>query len=375
MRRTTKQFIEEARLVHENKYDYSKTIFKTVKDKVIIICPIHGEFEQLPLNHLSGKGCRQCSIDKRKKIKIKKHRESITYKDFLKEIQIKYGNKFDYSNTEYINTSTKIRVRCKKCNKVFEVFPYNHFVAGTCPFCKQKEREEKFFESVKDRNYDYSKAHYVNSRTKIEIICPKHGSFFQTPKNHLEQECPECVKELRIQSLRKDTEQFVKEANKIHGKYDYSLVEYENTHTKVKIICPIHGVFKQTPNVHLLGHGCPKCNESKGEKEIASWLSENNISFKRQKKFKDLKDKTYLSYDFYLPDYNLLIEYNGEQHYRNVYNKPLHDFHRQKHHDWLKRKYAKYKEINLLTITYKDDILLVLEKSLVKGGKDEELCK
>jgi len=121
--------------------------------------------------------------------------------------------------------------------------------------------------------------------------------------------------------MRKSTtEEFIERARKIHGdKYDYSLVEYKNAKTKIKIICSIHGVFEQIPDNHLRKkYGCPFCRESQGEKEIAKILTEMNISFERQKKFEDCKNKLPLPFDFYIPSLNLLIEYQGIQHFKPV---------------------------------------------------------
>ena len=212
--------------------------------------------------------------------------------------------------------------------------------------------------------YDYSLVEYKNCDTKVKIICPVHGVFEQTPYKHLKgQGCPICAKNKKF-----DTNQFIKRVRKIYGdRYDYSLVDYKNANTKVKIICPIHGIFERTPRSHWEGKGCPICAKttSNGENLVLEYLKKNNIKFVYQKKFEDLKDKKPLSYDFYLPEHNLLIEYNGEQHYReNSFNKTRKDFLLQKHHDWMKRKYAQDKEINLLTITYKDDILLRLRKEI-----------
>lgn len=160
----------------------------------------------------------------------------------------------------------------------------------------------------------------------------------------------------------KTTENFIEKAKQIHGnKYDYSLVEYKNNKTKVKIICPIHGVFEQTPNCHLSLQGCPKCKTPKGEKKIFSFLIKEGISFESQKKFKDLFDKDIshlLSYDFYIPSKRLLIEFNGKQHYnfKSLFykNKTIKDFYIQKHHDWLKRKYAIKNNYKFLVISFKD---------------------
>ena len=155
--------------------------------------------------------------------------------------------------------------------------------------------------------------------------------------------------------MRKLTkEDFIERAKLFHNnKYDYSLVEYKNARTKIKIICPIHGIFEQTPDNHLK-YGCKFCKESIGEKSIRLFCEKNEIIVEQQKTFKNLKDDFYLSYDFYIPSKNLLIEYNGKQHYKwnKTFQKSLHDFHKQLHHDWLKRRYARDNNINLLVIPY-----------------------
>ena len=156
------------------------------------------------------------------------------------------------------------------------------------------------------------------------------------------------------------TEEFIKKAKEIHGdKYDYSLVEYKNIDTKVKIICLEHGVFETTPHIFLNNHKCPKCgleNKTKSisEQKIKEILNNKEIIFEEQKEFESLKDKKLLSYDFYIPSKKLLIEYNGRQHYEfhKLFHKSRHDFLIQKHHDWLKRKFAKNNGYNLLTIPY-----------------------
>ena len=108
--------------------------------------------------------------------------------------------------------------------------------------------------------YDYSKVEYINSRTKICIICPEHGEFWQKPRVHLKGSgCPLCYKENNHTTLL-STESFIEKAKKIHGdKYDYSYVKYINAKTPVCIICPEHGEFWQKPNYHLSGNGCQKC--------------------------------------------------------------------------------------------------------------------
>ena len=215
----------------------------------------------------------------------------MTKKQFVEKAKLVHGDDYDYSLVKYINTKTKVKIKCNNCGNIFEQIPDVH----------------------------------TNSR---------HGCTFCSPTSKL------------------NTEQFVEKAKIIHGdNYDYSLVEYKNSNTKVKIKCnTCKKIFEQRPHDHLKGCGC-FC-VYKGEIEIENYLKENNISFEKTKKYSNLKDKSLLSYDFYIPLKNLLIEYNGEQHYKNKFKKPLHEWHRQLHHDWLKRKYAKDNNINLLVIPY-----------------------
>lgn len=153
----------------------------------------------------------------------------------------------------------------------------------------------------------------------------------------------------------------------MHGdKYDYSLVKYKNAHTKVKIICPLHGEFKQTPNCHVIGSGCPTCNESKGEKEIRTYLKENNIKFKQQKSFPDCKYKYPLRFDFYLPEYNCCIEFNGIQHYEpSEFFGGVDAFELNQIRDKIKKEYCDNNNIPLIIIRYdEDDIINSLNNHL-----------
>ena len=158
--------------------------------------------------------------------------------------------------------------------------------------------------------YDYSKVEYKTRSTKVCIICPKHGEFWVEPGNFLNYKigCKKCANEAK----QKTTDDFVKSAKLIHGdKYDYSESVYENEKERIKIICPIHGEFWQVPNYHLSGCGCPRCKKSHLENEIESFLKVNNIKYEPQKKFSWLGLQ---SLDFYLPEHNVAIECQGNQH-------------------------------------------------------------
>lgn len=172
---------------------------------------------------------------------------------------------------------------------------------------------EEFIKRAKkihNNKYDYSKVEYKNRKTKVCIICPQHGEFWQTPDNHLEGKgCKYCSH----QSFKHTKETFIEKARQIHGdKYDYSKVEYKNIRTKVCIICSKHGEFWQKPDGHLRGIGCTFCKESKLEIKMEKELIKNNIDFERQKKFDWLGLQ---SLDFYIPSKNIAIECQGKQHF------------------------------------------------------------
>lgn len=241
------EFIEKARAIHGDKYDYSKVEYKDNKTKICIICPIHGEFWQRPNNHLSGQGCPYC------------------------------GGTHKYTTEEFI----------------------------------KKSRE------VHGDKYDYSKAKYVGWRKKVKIICPIHGEFEQIPFDHLRGHgCIKCMGDEISKNKTKPYDLFLESALKKHNfKYKYDINTYVNRNTKMKIICPIHGEFWQTPSNHLRGQGCPYCKDSLLEKEVENILTENNIIFIKKCTSSKLKWLGRQHLDFYLPEYNIAIECQGIQHY------------------------------------------------------------
>lgn len=172
---------------------------------------------------------------------------------------------------------------------------------------------------IHNNKYDYSNVYYINSRMKVCIICPKHGEFWQIPANHLcGKGCKECQRETLIVKNSSNTDDFIKKSKIIHdGRYEYSKVDYVNAHKKICIVCFEHGEFWQTPNSHLNGRGCPYCAKvSKGENKIDKFLVSSKIKFVREKRFDGCKGaRQPLPFDFYLPDSNTCIEYDGKQHF------------------------------------------------------------
>lgn len=307
---TKEEFIERARNIHGDKFDYSKVEYVNTHTKVCIICPIHGEFYQEPAMHLLGNSCPKCSCEYVHKNQMK------SQEDFIKKCIKIYGNKYDYTKTIYNGALKKITVICPTHGE-FKITA-NDFINGhSCPKCSKvyKPTTEEWIEKarkVHGDKYDYSKVEYVNNKTKVCIICPIHGEFWQKPNNHLQgDKCPYCFK-----SVKKTTDQFIQEAKKVHGdKYDYSNVEYIGNKNLVEIICPEHGVFKQTPLYHLQDHGCLKCNQSHLEKDVENILKQHNIKYISQYTVDWLGKQ---SLDFYLTDYNIAIECQGLQHFKVI---------------------------------------------------------
>ena len=226
--------------------------------------------------------------------------------------------------------------------------------------------------------YDYSLVQYKESHTKVSIVCPAHGVFIQEPNEHLKGcGCPECGKESKLHHYpRSNGSDFIKKANKIHkGMYLYDKVLYKNSKKQVVITCKKHGDFRQTPNAHLSRRGCPKCfkyYQSKGESDIAEWLTQHHVLFEEQKTFKTNPPFNRLRYDFYLPKYNIVIEFNGQQHYKPIsFFGDKKGYEQQYERDQRKRIFCKNHNIKLIIITYKEmnKISIILDSLLAPAAR------
>ena len=222
---STDEFISKAKKVHGDKYIYDKVAYKGPRNKVIITCPIHGDFEQAPYNHLTGYGCLKCARDRVKESKKEERK--------------------------------------------------NRFI----------ERSN----NTHNGKYDYSKVEYDTRFSNVIITCPIHGDFRQRVDNHMYGKgCPICGKESMASKQTMTKEEFIIKAREIHGDtYDYSLLKFSKTHDFGDIICKKHGVFKQNLHNHLCGNGCPICANSEGskmEKEMFDFVSsiDNTAEFRHK---------------------------------------------------------------------------------------------
>lgn len=204
---------------------------------------------------------------------------------------------------------------------------------------------------IHDFKYKYdliTEDNFGGSHTKVDILCPHHGKFIQLAKLHMNGggKCPKCSYSERVIKYKMSKDEFISKANKIHGdKYDYSNVNYINSHEKVCIICPIHGEFWQKPNDHLSKRGCPRCNDSHLEKVVKNMLDDKNIEYERNKHF-DWMNR--LELDFYIPEYNLGIECQGKQHFGLGGWSEKYDFEKQYSFDKLKHSLCFKNDINLI---------------------------
>lgn len=192
MKKLTKdEFISKAKEIHGDKYDYSKVDYVNSKTKVCIICPLHGEFWQIPANHLLGKNCPECGNINRKVNNI------LSNEEFVKKAKEVHDDKYDYAKVKYVNSHTKVLIKCNKCGTEFLQTPNKHLNGCGCSSCNggvlsnYKEFEQKAKE-MHNGKYKYC-GDYINNKISIKIICPKHGAYYQIPYVHLSNKgCPIC---------------------------------------------------------------------------------------------------------------------------------------------------------------------------------------
>lgn len=255
-------------------------------------------------------GCTKCGLEQYYEKRKKKTLER------LKEVQ---GDRYDYSKVNYLNQNTPVEIICRKHGSFWQKLGTHLSRKTGCGKCAKennKSNATEFIEKAKkvhgDR-YDYSKVDYVECGKKVLIGCQEHGFFYQRAQSHLDGcKCKKCF----IEESKASRDNFIQNAKMIHGdRYDYSKVVYLGNKKPVEILCPLHGSFWQKPNSHVSSRaGCARCRESLGERQVAMVLEKYGIDFIREYK---IKPHLY-RYDFYLPKFNLFIEFNGQQHYMAI---------------------------------------------------------
>jgi hypothetical protein len=304
--------------------------------------------------------------------------KKLTTEEFITRCNILHNYVYDYSLVKYQNNKTKVKIICPT-HGLFDQLALTHLSGKGCRLCGINQTKQKISSNTTDfiskaislhkNKFDYSLVKYCSSHKKVDITCPIHGLFEQTPSNHLKGHgCPNCTYN------NSNIEEFVSKANLAHNnKYTYNKAIYKTNKTKLIITCPKHGDFNQTPDKHLnRNYGCPICKESKGERRVRAFLESNLIDFKPQHTFIDCKLIDVLPFDFYLPEYNTCIEYHGIQHYEPViFFGGVNKFKEQQKRDKQKEKYCKIQGINLIKIKYNQNV----ENVLIKFINQQQLIR
>lgn len=353
-------FIERCEEVHGLRYGYLEAIFNGRHGLIIIFCSIHGNFEQKLFNHLAGHGCHLCGIESRSQ------KNRLTLDEFKIKANFIHDGLYGYDKVVYENYDTPIIICCKEHGDFLQT-PASHLAGNGCKKCSgifTYTQEEYLLQCgiIHNHRYGYESVVYVNNSSIITIHCNKHGNFEQNARVHMiGHGCSQCGHEKVGLSRRTPLLKMIELFTEVHGlRYDYSLVVHTEFHNKVIIICRVHGKFEQTPHHHLYGQcNCPQCviPMSKGERQIEKILMNLEITYETQKKFDDCKNIFCLPFDFHISDRNLLIEYDGEQHFKPIeFFGGEESFEKRKKNDEIKNKYCRDNNIELLRIRFDEDV-------------------
>lgn len=316
--------LEKFAEVHEDIYDYSLVDYKTTKEKVTIICKIHGEFRQTPEKHIQRKqGCPECGKIK-SKLNQRFSKETIIQK-FIKV----HGDRYDYSLVDYKGIHKKVQIICKE-HGVFTQSPNSHAKGNNCKLCSKKDARDtldSFLEKLPNyikNNYDFSNIKYIDSITAVDVVCKNHGTFKIIPRSLIRGHgCKKCATITSSSKNRLKCEDILNRANKVHNnKYTYSLLaDYKSNKDMLNIKCPVHGYFKQAVVSHLRGQGCPACAKeltiSKLEKNLGVFIE--SLGYKILKNYRPFWLNG-LELDIYIPSIKVAIEYNGAAYHHSSFN-------------------------------------------------------
>lgn len=285
------------------------------KKDMIFECKKHGEFTRTPNALIDKKcGCPQCGPGSGGKNKL-------SAGTVLTELKLKFPTfEFPEFLENYRDTQYKVRVVCPTHGE-FSIRPASLRLAkGGCPSCNveagiaaRTDTREAYIAKARKKHgnyYDYTNLVYKNSREKVEIICPEHGSFLQDANTHLMLGCFQCGIARRSTAAKIPFTEFVARARAVHGNlYEYDETNYSSMVTELSITCKKHGEFKQIGTYHVHNEaGCPKCGNqmSKGELELKEYLTEIGVEHIPNYKYSGRKEV-----DAFIPSLNIAIEYDG----------------------------------------------------------------
>lgn len=365
--KTTDDFITRARAVHGLRFDYSAVDYKNSRTEIQIICPTHGEFFTTPHDHIAClTGCKKCNKELPRIENMRK---------LLEESKKVHNDKYNYDLVSLTaKSTTKVEIKCVR-HGIFLQDLYTHAIkCAGCPSCAleaNKVSREEFIKRamvVHSAFYTYENVLFSKLSDKVIVRCPLHGLFEQRANSHLAgNNCGKC----HITSTLLGRDKFIEAAIAMHGdRYDYSKVVYAGNKRRVEVICKRHGSFFVKPNSHTsAGTGCRLCYESRGERAVTNFLIRNFINFEREYVISPYRFR----YDFFLPDFNVFIEFHGKQHYEPVaIFGGMEAFKDQKIRDAFKAELVKKQAGSLIIVNYLDlqinDFYIRLGEKLQRNG-------
>lgn len=371
-RKTHEEFVLD--LSEKNPYVIPLGSYVNNSTKIEFKCKICDRvYAARPADALRGKGCRICGL-KRGSEKQRK-----THEEFMMEL-------FNINPNvtlmgKYTGAFQKINVRCNLCGNIWDSAASNLLYAKGCPKCSMKLVASKIRKSPKQFEEEMNALHpelifideYFDSSTKLLYVCTVCGETqYGSPPHLLSGEgCRFCGRQKCYDANRKTHDEFIQEMEQVNPQIEI-LTNYTTNKTKVRARCKIcfHEWYPVAASLSA-GYGCPMCCLSKGEKGIDQFLHSNSIEHSHQQTYKTLRGvgNGLLSYDFYVPDYNVLIEYQGQYHDGTARNQTEDDYAIQQEHDRRKTEYAKENNITLLEIWYYEfeDIEKILTEKLLQS--------
>lgn len=378
-KKTHEEFLKDVVKIHKNKYTILEE-YKDNKTKILVKCNICGYVWRItPNSLLRNKSCPKCAG------KIKK-----THEQFVEEIKEKYNDKYIILG-KYINDRTKILVKCNICGHEWEITPNNLLRGHGCAKCanrnngdKKRAKYNEVIEMLKKYNLKICEGEvYKNNQTPIKCV-DLDGYIVYIRLGNLQQGQGFSRFGNNNPSTIENIKHYIETRNDCK---DIELVsdKFKKSDSKLTFKCSKHGLFDMTWANFYRGKRCPKCNQSKGESKIEQWLKENNIDYERQYAFEDCRHLSLLKFDFYLPNYNICIEYDGEQHKKPICfggiseKEAIKEFKLTQERDKIKNEYCKTHNIPLLRIPYTefDNIEIILESFLkeIKQNNNNLLTK
>ena len=379
-------FIEKAKAKYPD-YDYSKVEYKDRDTAVALICPKHGEFTITPrilFHKVKGKqphGCWECCGMKKPAL--------YNSEMFKEDVLAIYGDKYAFHWEDYICKTSRIRVECKLHGE-HKASVYSILHGCACGYCNGRLYPKDWIKNAKAVHgdkyiYDESKPPRVKL-DRIRYKCPIHGWQETRYDCHVDQKCgcPACAGWSNALSTEQRKANWLKRCKKKYNdRFDYSQFVYVNNDTKGLVTCKEHHhSYMIDPSSHLRGAGgCPFCTGSEGEVHIRTWLENHHINFVPQYPIPNENlfcKRQHLMIDFYLPDYRMFIEMNGEQHYKNIayFHQGSWTFEDQQIRDESLRQYSKSHNVRLRVIKYDEikKIPKILSAALIKNESARKLA-